>query len=116
MYVEIRTYRLKNGTVPAYLKAVQDTGIAIQKKHLGCLLGYYASEIGPMNEIVHIWGYPSLDARQTRRAALAADPEWQAFLPQITALIERADNKIMQAAAFSPLPASLNDPLMEARP
>jgi len=102
MYVEIRTYRLKNGSVPAYLKAVEETGIAIQKKHLGQLLGYYVSEIGPINEIVHLWAYSSLDDRQKRRADLAADPKWQAFLPQITPLIERAENKIMQPTAFSP--------------
>jgi len=102
MYIEIRTYQLKNGTVPAYLKAVEQSGIAIQQKHLGQLIGYYSSEIGPINEIVHIWAYSSLDDRQKRRAALAKAPDWQAFLPQIAPLIERAENKIMRPAAFSP--------------
>jgi len=106
MYYEIRTYRLKNGSLAEYLNAVEDTGIAIQIRHLGHLVGYFSSEIGPINEIVHIWAYPSLDERQQRRAALAADPEWQAFLPRITGLIETADNKIMQPAAFSPLGGS----------
>jgi len=103
MYYEIRSYRLKNGSLPAYLDAVEDTGIAIQIRHLGELVGYFSSEIGPVNEIVHIWAYPSLDERQRRRAALAADPEWQAFLPRIAGLIETADNKIMRPATFSPL-------------
>jgi len=103
MYIEIRTYQLKNGSVPAYLKAVEESGIAIQQQHLGQLIGYFSSEIGPVNEIVHIWGYSSLDDRQKRRAALAADPNWQAFLPQIAPLIERAENKIMLPAAFSPI-------------
>jgi len=102
MYIEIRTYQLKNGSVPAYLKAVENEGIAIQQKHLGRLIGYYSSEIGPINEIVHIWGYASLDDRQQRRANLEKDHDWQAFLPKIAALIERAENKIMRPAAFSP--------------
>lgn len=102
MYYEIRTYRLKNGAVPDYLKAVEEQGIAIQKRHLGTLVGYYFSEIGPVNEIVHIWAYESLDDRQARRAALQADPAWQAFLPRIRDLIVTADNKIMKPAAFSP--------------
>jgi len=105
MYIEIRTYQLKNGSVPAYLKAVEQSGIAIQKKHLGQLVGYFSSEIGRVNEIVHIWAYSSLDDRQKRRAALTADPAWQAFLPQIAPLIERAENKIMRPAAFSPIGA-----------
>lgn len=103
MFYEIRTYRLKNGAIPEYLKVVGEIGIAIQKKHLGNLVGYFSSEIGPINEIVHIWGFESLDDRQARRARLMADPEWQAFLPKIRDLIVTADNKIMSPASFSPL-------------
>jgi len=102
MYYEIRTYRLKNGAIPDYLKVVGDEGIAIQTKHLGTLVGYFFSEIGPINEIVHIWAFASLDDRSERRARLMADPDWRAFLPKIRDLIEVADNKIMKAAAFSP--------------
>ena len=100
MFNEIRTYRLKNGAIPGYLKVVGEEGIEIQKKHLGHLFGYFLSEIGPINEIVHIWAYESLDDRSARRARLAADPAWQAFLPKIRDLIEVADNKIMNAAPF----------------
>lgn len=108
MFVEIRTYRLKNGAVPAYLAAVTE-GIAIQRRHLGTLVGYYSSEIGPINQIVHIWAFASLDDREARRSRLNADPEWQAFLPRIRDLIETAETKIMKPAAFSPTP-----PLPEA--
>jgi hypothetical protein len=52
---------------------------------------------------VHIWAYPSLDERERRRAALAADPAWQAFAPKIQALMEEMENKIMKPARFSPL-------------
>lgn len=103
MLYEIRTYRLKNGSIPDYLKVVGEIGITIQQKHLGNLVGYFSSEIGPINEIVHIWGFDSLDDRQKRRAQLAADPEWQAFLPKIRDLIVTAENKIMTPAVFSPL-------------
>lgn len=103
MFYEIRTYRLMNGAIPAYLKVVEEEGIAIQRKHLGELVAYFFSEIGPINEIVHIWAYPSLDERERRRAALMEDPDWQAFLPKIRDLIEVADNKIMRSARFSPL-------------
>lgn len=102
MFYEIRTYRLKNGSIPAYLQVVEDEGIAIQRKHLGELVAYFFSEIGPINEIIHIWAYPSLDERERRRAALMEDPAWRDFLPKIRDLIEVAENKIMKAARFSP--------------
>lgn len=106
MFYEIRTYRLRNGSIPAYLKVVEEEGIAIQRKHLGDLVAYFFSEIGPINEIVHIWAYPSLDERERRRAALMEDPDWRAFLPKIRDLIEVAENKIMKAARFSPVGGS----------
>jgi hypothetical protein len=73
MYYEIRTYRIKTGALPVYLKLVEEEGIALQKQYLGELVGYFYSEIGPLNQIVHIWAYPSLDEREARRTALAAD-------------------------------------------
>ncbi|MCJ8507168.1 NIPSNAP family protein [Rhizobium lemnae] len=107
MYYEIRTYRLKNGAIPEYLKLVEEEGIAIQRSHLGHLVGYFHSEIGLINEIVHIWAFTSLDDRQARRDALMADPAWRAFLPKIRDLIEVANNKIMKPTAFSPLGSSV---------
>ena len=103
MIYEMRTYRLRTGTLPAYLKLVGEEGIAIQKSHLGTLVGYFFSEIGPLNQIVHIWAFAGLDDRETRRAELAADPRWQEFLPKIQALIEVMENKILKPTAFSPL-------------
>ncbi len=103
MIYEMRTYRLKVGAVPAYLRLVEQEGITVQKGHLGELVGYFSSEIGPLNEIVHIWAYADLNDRETRRAALAGDARWQEFLPKIQALIETMDSKILKPAPFSPL-------------
>ena len=103
MIYEMRTYRLKVGAVPAYLGLVAEEGIAVQQAHLGRLVGYFSSEIGPLNEIVHIWAYEDLNDRAGRRARLAADPRWQAFLPKLQALIETMESKILVPAGFSPL-------------
>jgi hypothetical protein len=103
MIYEMRTYRMKVGTVPAYLKLVDQEGIAVQKSHLGQLVGYFFSDIGALNEIVHIWAYADLNDREARRAALLADARWQQFLPKIQALIETMENKILKPASFSPL-------------
>jgi hypothetical protein len=103
MFYEMRTYRLKVGALPEYLRLVQETGLAIQRGHLGQLVGYFHTDIGPLNEIVHVWAFDSLDDRDRRRNALAADPAWQAFTPALQALIEVMDTKILRPTAFSPL-------------
>lgn len=103
MIYEHRTYRLKNGSVGEYLRLVGGEGIAIQRRHLGQLIGYFTTEVGPLNEITHIWAYADLADRDRRRAALLADPAWLAFLPKIQVLIEEGTNKILTPAPFSPL-------------
>jgi len=103
MIYEMRTYRMKTGTVPAYLKLVDQEGIAVQRGHLGQLVAYFFSDIGPLNEIVHIWAYTDLNDRASRRAGLAADPQWQTFLTKIQPLIKTMKNKILLPASFSPL-------------
>jgi hypothetical protein len=50
MIYEMRTYRLKTGTLATYLKLVEEEGIAIQKSYLGELVGYFFSEIGALNQ------------------------------------------------------------------
>jgi hypothetical protein len=103
MVYEMRTYRLRAGTLPEYLRLVEAEGIAVQEEHLGRLVGYFFSEIGRLNEIVHVWAYTSLDDRERRRAALGQDPRWVAFIPKIQALIEEMECKILKPAPFSPL-------------
>ena len=103
MLYELRTYRLKVGAVPAYIKAVQDEGLAIQKRHLGQLIGYFSTDIGTLNQIVHLWAFDSLDDRDRRRAALLMDPQWLAFLPRLQALIEEMECRILRPTPFSPL-------------
>lgn len=103
MHYEMRTYRLKVGALPDYLRLVRDIGLPVQRRHLGQLVGYFHTDIGPLNQVVHIWAYDGLDDRERRRNALAADPAWQAFLPSLQALIDDMDNKILRPTEFSPL-------------
>ena len=102
MFYEIRTYRIKTGAVPAYLKLVEEEGIELQKRYLGQLVGYFFSEVGPLNQIVHIWAYEDLADRTKRRAAMAADPAWQAYLQKSREFMKHMNNKILVPTSFSP--------------
>ena len=103
MFYEMRTYRLKVGALPAYLRLVSEEGLAIQKEYLGELVGYFNTDIGPLNQIVHLWRFDSLDDRDMRRKRLQIDERWQAFMPKLQALIEEMECKILCPTAFSPL-------------
>ena len=85
------------------MAAYEEKGLEIQKRILGNLIGYFATEIGPLNETVHLWGYASLDDRAARRAALMADEGWRAFLAEILPLLETQETKILLPTGFSPI-------------
>ncbi len=60
------------------------------------------TETGPLNTYVHVWAYENAADRERRRAAMQADPEWQAFLKlsgEAGYLIQQ-ENKILTAAPF----------------
>jgi hypothetical protein len=100
MIVEERIYTLRPGKAPEYLKAYEQEGLAIQRPILGNLVGYYSTEIGPLNVIVHMWAYEDLADRASRRAQMSADPRWQAYLPKLAPLVERQENRILNPAPF----------------
>jgi hypothetical protein len=67
------------------------------------MVGYFMTEIGPLNQVVHMWGYDSLDQRTERRAALGADPAWQAYVAKIRPLIITQESKILLPMPWSPI-------------
>jgi NIPSNAP len=101
--IEQRTYMVKPGAVPAYLEIYKNEGLAVQTRHLPRMLGYFFSEVGALNQIVHMWGYADLEERTRCRAALVADPEWQKTLKKLLELIVNMENKILLPADFSPI-------------
>jgi hypothetical protein len=103
MLVEHRTYTLHPGKVPVFLGLYEAEGIKIQTRILGRMIGYFTTEIGPLNQIIHMWGYEDLVDRAKRRAELMADPGFQAFGAKIQPLILTMENKILIPTAFSPI-------------
>jgi hypothetical protein len=103
MIVEERCYTVKPGTVQLYYRDYDPRGLEIQKRILGNLIGYFHTEIGELNQIVHLWGYDSLAERERRRALLAADLAWQDYLKQSPDIIVRMESRILVPAPFSPI-------------
>jgi len=100
MYVEERMYRLKPGAAAEYLKIYENEGMKVQLKHLPHMVGYYFTEVGTLNMVVHLWAYDSLDQREKCRAAMYADPAWTAYLGKTRQLLEIQETRIMKCAPF----------------
>ncbi|NEU30888.1 NIPSNAP family protein [bacterium LRH843] len=103
MFYEMRTYTIKIGKTQEYLKHFEEVGMPIISKYAK-LVGYFYTDIGELNQIIHIWEYASLDERKQKRAELYQDPEWIAnFLPIAGPMLEKQESKIMYGANFSPI-------------
>lgn len=103
MIVEERCYTLKPGTLHLYYQDYDPRGLNIQKRLLGNLIGYFHTEIGPLNMVVHLWGYDSLAERERRRHLLAIDEEWLAYLNQSPDIVVHMESRILVPAPFSPI-------------
>ena len=63
-----------------WLALYEECALPVQQKYLGNLIGFFQTEIGTLNQVVHLWGFADLDDRARRRAEMAKDPAWHDFL------------------------------------
>ncbi|MCF3936258.1 NIPSNAP family protein [Acuticoccus sp. M5D2P5] len=102
MLFDHRTYTCRPGTIKKHLALYEEHGFAVQKKHLGEPFLYAATETGDVNTYVHVWAYENAGDRETRRAALQADPDWQAYLKKSgdAGYLVSQVNKLMMPVPF----------------
>lgn len=103
MIVEQRTYKVHIGKVPEFFRIYEERVMEVQLPILGNMIGYFTTDIGPLNEIVHLWGFADHRDRTKRRDRLAANMEWQQAVALLHPLIVSMENKIMLPAPFSPI-------------
>ena len=103
MIVDERTYTVVTGKVPDYVALYEAEGKDIQWKHLGTPIGWFITETGTLNQVVHLWAYDSFEQRAERRRAMLSDPEWAAFFAKIQPLILKQENRLLTPAPFSPI-------------
>ena len=72
MIYEVRTYTLKPGSVATF-EANFAQALPHRQKY-SPLAAFWHTEIGPLNQVIHVWPYESLDERTRIRAAAAQDP------------------------------------------
>ena len=104
MFVDERIYTLHAGQVPVFLKLYEEEAMECQVEILGKMVGYYFTDIGPLNQIVHMWGYDSLDDRFERRKLLQASPIWQSYAKKMRPLVVNVENKLLVPASFFKVP------------
>jgi hypothetical protein len=101
MIVELRTYRLKVGALEQYVRLYRDSGYALQAGALGKPLGWYTVDGGTLSAVVSLWRYENYEDRAHKRAQLAANEKWLAYLREVSPLFESMDNQFLIPAQLS---------------
>src|SRR5574337_375861 len=99
MINEFRTYTLAPGPPAQYLKLSSEVGRKARGDRYGKLEGFWYTEFGTLNQVVHLWTFESLNERERLRADLARKEEWtKGYIPQIRPMLLAQENKILSAA------------------
>jgi hypothetical protein len=97
MIVELRTYQLKPRSVPEVEKRFGEALPARVK--LSPLAGFWHTEVGALNQIMHMWPYSDMNERTRIRAEAVKAGIWP---PPIGEFIDNMESKILLPAPFSP--------------
>jgi hypothetical protein len=105
MIVDLRIYTCKPNRMAEFVKIYEEMAWPLQQKYLGRCLGWYTTVEGPLNKVVHMWGYDSQADRETRRNAMAADPGFGAYLAEVAKrnVLVEMENRILRPTGFSPV-------------
>jgi len=107
MIYELRTYTVKPGTLGDMVKAASTISYEIRGDNYGKLEGYWMTEIGPLNQVLHMWSFASFEERARLRAELAKIPRWGSeYVSLIRPLLIRQDVRLMNAVRPPVAPAS----------
>ncbi|RQV12889.1 NIPSNAP family protein [Burkholderia cenocepacia] len=102
-FIDHRVYTIRPRGMAEFLDIFDRYAMPIQVKYLGPPVGFYTSDIGALNQVVHLWGYDSIADYDTRRTARDADPEWPAYLQASGHLIVAQESRIVRRVDFPSL-------------
>jgi hypothetical protein len=95
---EIRTYTTQPGAIPTI---IERWGKMVEARaKLSPLVGVWYTDMGPLNQWVHIWAYSDAAERQRIRAEAQRQGIWP---PKTSELLLKQESMLVIPASFSPL-------------
>ncbi len=107
MIYELRTYTMKPGTAAQAAAHSATVGRDVRGDEYGRLEGYWMTEIGPLNQVMHLWSYADLNERARLRAALSTNERWnKEYLPAMRPNLLRQDIRLLNCVIGPNAPES----------
>jgi hypothetical protein len=107
MIYELRTYTCRPGTNAIVARNSGTVAKDIRGDDYGKLEGYWLTEIGTQNQVMHLWSYESFDERARLRGELSKNERWvKEYLPLIRPHLVRQHVRLMTPILPFRTPAS----------
>lgn len=91
---ELRTYDIHPADYPKFIKVTNE--LIHIRTNFSPVLGYWMTEIGGINQVVHIWEYESLAERARVRQKLASDVDFNSrYLDVVRPMWAKQTNSLM---------------------
>ncbi len=101
MIIEMRTYTIKVGKLQEFIKIYDEDIRKIHTEILGNQLGFFYSEFGDLNQVIHLYGYDSYYERDKRRKVLSENEEFKNYVKKVEDLISSQTSQVLMPTEFS---------------
>lgn len=103
---EMRTYTFHVGQLGEAVKIYRDMGWpALESGGFSSkLVGYFTSDVGTLNQLVHLWKFNDDEDRRNHWNTLFVDDAFMAFAGKLRPLIITQVNQLLNAAPWGPKP------------
>jgi hypothetical protein len=101
MIVEMRTYNIKTARLNDFIKIYDEEMREVHTKILGNQIGFFYSEFGKLNQVIHLYGYDSYEDRSIRRKELSENLAFKNYVKKVADLIVSQDNQVLLPTDFS---------------
>jgi hypothetical protein len=96
MIYELRTYTVRQGTMPDMMKLAGGVFREARGDNYGKLEGYWFTDIGPLNQVMQLWSFADFNERARLRAELGKNERWnKEYLPAARALLLRQQTRLL---------------------
>jgi len=101
---ELRIYDIQVGRMGEVVRLYSDLGWPALETYQEKLVGYFTSDVGALNQLIHLWKFEDDADRRAHWQALYADEDFMNFAGQLRPMILRQANQLMAEAPWGPAP------------
>jgi hypothetical protein len=98
---ELRSYRAHYQQAPKWVGHFK--AVLPARQEYSRLVGLWTGDVGPLNQVTHLWAYDDLNQRADVRARVMQDPRWKDYLASSLPLLAEQHAVVLVPTDYSPL-------------